>query len=150
MAKVSSILDDAGVQMCIWLLFQLIRNIDYLWADKFQRLMIVSVNVLTLLLSNLRKWNWFIWNHIRALSIVFWRVYKMFVKDQDCVSHTLEVTDKVLWYNGQPLFQVCNREFFRAVEDAWNYRTSIKVSSTTHKTNARQGSILEFFSPWYS
>ena len=52
---------------------------------------------------------------------------KIFVKDQDCVSHTLEIIDKNLRYYGQPLFQVRNWEFFRAVEDAWNYSTSIKV-----------------------
>ena len=51
----------------------------------------------------------------------------MFVKDQDCISHTLEIIDKDLQFNGQPLFQVRNREFFGAVEDAWNYSTSIKV-----------------------
>ena len=47
---------------------------------------------------------------------------KMFVKDQDCVSHTLEIIDKNPWYNGQSLFQGHNREFF----DALNYSTSIK------------------------
>ena len=47
---------------------------------------------------------------------------KMFVKDQDCVSHTLEFFDKNPWYNGQSLFQGHNREFF----DALNYSTSIK------------------------
>ena len=52
---------------------------------------------------------------------------KMFVKDQDYVSHTLEIIDKDSRYNGQPLFQVRNREFFRVVEDAWNYSTSKKV-----------------------
>ena len=47
---------------------------------------------------------------------------KMFVKDQDCVSHTLEIIDKNPWYNGQSLFQGHNREFFGAL----NYSTSIK------------------------
>ena len=32
----------------------------------------------------------------------------MFVKDQDRVSHTLEIIDKDSRYNGQPLFQVRN------------------------------------------
>ena len=52
---------------------------------------------------------------------------KMFVKDQDCISHTLEIIDKDSRYNAQPLFQVRNRELFGAVEDPWNYSTSIKV-----------------------
>ena len=52
---------------------------------------------------------------------------KIFVKDQDCVSHTLEIIDKDSRQNGQPLFQVRNREVFGEVEDAWNYNTSIKV-----------------------
>ena len=127
MAKVSSILDFAGVQICFCLLFQFIRNTNYLWADKFQRLMIVLVNALILLSSDLRKWNWFTWNHTRTLARVFWRINKMFVKDEDCTSHTLEIIDQDSRYNGQPLFQVRKRDFFGAVEDAWNYSTSIKV-----------------------
>ena len=51
---------------------------------------------------------------------------KMFVKDQDCVSHTLEIIDKNPRYNGQSLFQGRNREFFGTAEDAANYSTSIK------------------------
>ena len=54
-------------------------------------------------------------------------MYKMFVKDQDCLSHTLEIIDKDSRCNGQPLFQVRNRDIFGAVEDAWNYSTLIKV-----------------------
>ena len=52
---------------------------------------------------------------------------KMFVKDQDCVSLTPEIIDKDLRYNSQSSFQVRNREFFGAGDDAWNYSTSIKV-----------------------
>ena len=118
----SSILDVAGVQIYFYLLSQFIKNTDYLWADKFQRLIIILVSALTLLLSDLGKWNWFIWNHTRTLAIFFWRMDKMFVKGQDCVSHTLEIIDKNPWYNGQSLFQGRNREFF----DALNYSTSIK------------------------
>ena len=33
------------------------------------------------------------------------------MKDQDCVSHTLEIIDKDSRYKGQPLFQVRNRDF---------------------------------------
>ena len=51
---------------------------------------------------------------------------KTFVKDQDCVSHTLEIIDKNPRYNGQSLFQVRNREFFGTAEAAVNYSTSIK------------------------
>ena len=51
----------------------------------------------------------------------------MFVKYQDCVSHTLEIIDKDSQFNGKPLFQVRNGEFFGAVEDAWNYSTLVKV-----------------------
>ena len=53
---------------------------------------------------------------------------KVFVKDQDQDSHTLEIIDKYSRYNGQPLFQVHNQEFFGAVEDAWNSSTSIKAN----------------------
>ena len=51
----------------------------------------------------------------------------MFVKDQDFFFHTIKIIDKNLQYNGQPLFQVRNRDFFGAIEDAWNYSTSTKV-----------------------
>ena len=42
----------------------------------------------------------------------------MFVKDQNRVSHTLEIIDKDSRYNRQSLFQMHNREFFGALEDA--------------------------------
>ena len=51
----------------------------------------------------------------------------MFVKDQLCFSHTREIIDKYLRYNGQSLFQVRNWKFSGAAEDAWNYSSSIKV-----------------------
>ena len=79
--------------------------------------MIVLVNTLTLLSSD----------HTRTLVIVFWRTDKMFVKGQDCVSHTLEIIDKNSRYNGQLLFQVRNRECFGTVENSWDYSNSIKV-----------------------
>ena len=126
-AKISSILEVAGVQICSCLFFQFIKNTDYLWAGKFQRLMIALVSALTLLSNDLGKWNWFIWNYTRTLVIVFWPIDKTFVKDQDGVFHTLEIIDRNSQYNGQPLFQVLNREFFGAVEDAWNDSSSIKV-----------------------
>ena len=66
---------------------------------------------------------------------------KMFVKDQDCASHTLETIDKNPRYNGQSLFQVCNREFLGTAEDPVNYSTSIK----SEYVSKNQSIFFQFF-----
>ena len=43
--------------------------------------------------------------------------------------------------------QARDQEFFRAGEVCWNKDTSINISCTTHKTEAAQGKLSEFFTP---